>query len=185
MTFFKRYRMHFELRDAFIETPELEPDYQLWPWRDNLLEVHAQAKFESFRSELDAAVFPCLGDRSGCLRLMREITSRAGFVPLATWLIIRQEPQTLEIENCATIQGLCEKEGVGSIQNIGVVPEYRGLGLGTVLLSKALQGFKKAGMRLASLEVTAENDGAVRLYQRFGFKIVNTVYKSIEMPLVS
>ena len=34
------------------------------------LPVHAEVKYKSFREELDSNVFPCLGDREGCRRLM-------------------------------------------------------------------------------------------------------------------
>ncbi|MEZ6106284.1 MAG: hypothetical protein R3B96_09260 [Pirellulaceae bacterium] len=52
--------------------------YWLLSWDERLVEGHAVAKFESFRFELDANVFPCLGDLEGCHRLVREIFSRPG-----------------------------------------------------------------------------------------------------------
>jgi ribosomal protein S18 acetylase RimI-like enzyme len=64
---------------------------------------------------------------------------------------------------------------------VGVIPEHRGQGLGTVLLFQALRGFKQAGLRRAFLEVTAQNTGAVRLYERLGFKTTKTVYKAAEV----
>ena len=54
---------------------------------------------------------------------------------------------------------------IGAIQNLGVVPEYRGQGLGRALVRQALEGFYQAGLRRAYLEVTAENSAAVRLYR--------------------
>ena len=54
--------------------------YELQPYVAGLLRDHAIAKFNSFRQELDADVFPCLSRREGCLRLMRVITSRSDFV---------------------------------------------------------------------------------------------------------
>ena len=45
---------------------------------------------------------------------------------------------------------------------------------------KALEGFKRAGLVRAYLEVTSQNDGAIRLYRRLGFSKVRTVYKVIE-----
>ena len=46
---------------------------------------------------------------------------------------------------------------------------------------KALEGFRAAGLRRAYLEVTAQNDGAIRLYQRIGFVKARTVYKAVEV----
>ena len=49
------------------------------------------------------------------------------------------------------------------------------------LLLKSLQGFQAAGLRRTFLEVTAQNDGAIRLYQRLGFAKARTVYKAVEV----
>ena len=56
-------------------------------WDESLIDHHAEVKYLSFRGEIDAYVFPCLGDRYGCQRLMREIRRKPGFLPGATWLI--------------------------------------------------------------------------------------------------
>ena len=42
---------------------------------------------------------------------------------------------------------------------------------------------RAAGMRTVHLEVTAKNDGAVRLYRHLGFRHAKTVYKSVEVAL--
>lgn len=63
------------------------------------------------------------------------------------------------------------------IQNIGVVPGHRSLGLGRCLIERSLAGFLMHGLRRVTLEVTADNARAVRLYQRLGFRRVRTVYK--------
>jgi hypothetical protein len=52
--------------------------------------------------------------------------------------------------------------------------------LGTALLLKALRGFRHAGLTRAFLEVTAENKGAIRLYERVGFSVFKTVFKTTE-----
>jgi hypothetical protein len=62
------------------------------------------------------------------------------------------------------------------------VPGQRGFGLGTCLIEQALAGFRRLGLRRASLEVTADNSRAVRLYQRLGFRRAKTVYKIVDAP---
>ena len=84
-------------------------------------------------------------------------------------------------EYCGTIQGLCDRQGYGAVQNLGVTPLHRSQGLGTVLLGQALAGFRAAGLRRAYLEVTAQNTGAIRLYTALGFRRVRTVYKAVEV----
>jgi RimJ/RimL family protein N-acetyltransferase len=177
-TYFKRYRMEVDLASP-RHPAALPPGYRLVPWSETVVDVHARTKYRSFRDEIDALVFPCLGSHDGCRRLMREIRNKSGFLPNATWLIAHgSTPETLQW--CGTIQGVAERGGSGMIQNIGVVPGHRAMGLGTCLIERCLAGFRMHGLRRVSLEVTVENAGAVRLYQRLGFRRVRTVYKVVD-----
>jgi len=199
--YFKRYRMDLALAAGGLALAptaggfpaaagEMPPGYRLVPWHDGLIDAHARTKFRSFRSEIDAVVFPCLGDLEGCRRLMREIRGKGGFLPGATWLIARsrilppgadrQSPQPAEVEWCGTIQGVIDSSGAGSIQNIGIVPGHRGLGLGSVLIAQAVRSFAAQGLERVSLEVTADNVRAVNLYQRLGFRRAKTIYKVVD-----
>ncbi len=181
LTYFKRYRMEIGLRQLRREAcPDLSFRYDLVPWREELLDLHADTKYRSFCTELDANVFPCLGDRDGCRRLMTEIVGRSNFVPGATWLARFRGDQG-QVENCGTIQGVSDRGEFGAVQNLGIIPGHRGLGVGSRLLWEGLLGFREAGLRTAYLEVTAQNNGAVRLYERFGFRIVKTLYKAAEV----
>lgn len=181
LTYFKRFRMEVDLTGDLFPCPELAEGYSLVPFRDSLIEAHAATKYRSFRYEIDANVFPCLGDRDGCLRLMNEIVRREGFLCESTWLMQYRDPVTSQSENCGTIQGICDRSGFGAIQNLGVTPGHRGQQLGTVLMYYALRGFRLAGLRRAFLEVTAQNVGAIRLYERLGFRRTKTVYKAVEV----
>lgn len=180
LTYFKRYRMEIDLAGGPVPRPRLPAGFRLVPWRSSLLETHAEAKYLSFRHELDANVFPCLGEYEGCLRLMREISARDGFLANATWLVAYDRPLTTA-EYCGTIQGVRDRNDVGAIQNLGVTPEFRDHGLGSALMLRALAGFQAAGLKRAYLEVTAQNEGAIRLYRRLGFCKARTVYKAVEV----
>lgn len=172
ITYYKRLRMEIDLT-ALEAPPPLSAPYFWVPWDEGLLPAHAEVKYQSFREAIDAAVFPCLGDRNGCLRLMREIRRKAGFLPSATWLIANHD-------GCVgTIQGVLDRGPIGAIQNVGVLPDHRGFGLGAALVRKALWGFREAGVNRAFLEVTAENQPAARLYRGLGFQRVKTLYKAV------
>ena len=54
---------------------------------------------------------------------------------------------------------------------ISLLPEYRGLGIGTQLLRALLLLLRENGYRRVSLSVQKENS-ALRLYQRMGFHTV-------------
>ena len=243
--YFKRFRMEFDLTRVRLG-PDLPVGFRMVRWNAALIDAHARTKYACFRDEIDAVVFPCLGDLEGCRRLMREISNKAGFSPCATWLVARggtpadphqlgtphpgresqassrgvleqassrcvleqassrgvleqassrgvleqassrcvleQASSRCVLEWCGTIQGVVDAEGNGSIQNVGVVPSLRGLGLGSCLIEQALAGFQRLGLRRAFLEVTADNKPAVRLYHRLGFRTVRTIYKTVDSP---
>ncbi len=181
VTYFKRYRMQIDLREGIPEHEPLAAGYEFVPWSFEALAAHSEAKYRSFRSELDSNVFPCLGEAEGCLRLMKEISSRQGFVKSATWLIRFLHADTGRIENCGTVQGIKEQSDVGSIQNVGIVPGHRGKGLGVALVCKSLSGFHEAGVNFVTLEVTAHNAGALKLYRRLRFQTMRTVLKSVDV----
>ena len=116
------------------------------------------------------------GEYYGCVRLMHEISRQETFLAPATWLISWQSDGN-SFQDCGTIQGLALTEQLGSIQNIGIVPEHRGLGLGRALVEKSLEGFRMAGIRRVVLEVTASNQLAVELYRSLGFRTTRTMYR--------
>ncbi|MBA2345804.1 MAG: GNAT family N-acetyltransferase [Rubrobacter sp.] len=58
------------------------------------------------------------------------------------------------------------------INALAAYPEYRGLGLGTRLLEAAHTLASEAGCEELSLEVFDQNEGAVRLYERHGYRAV-------------
>lgn len=174
--YFKRHRMELPLKPPHAE-PELPAGFRWLAWDDSLLALHAEVKYASFHQHEDALVFPSLGTRSGCHDLMNAIRYRPNFCPEATWLVAGPDGAV------GTIQGLLDENGFGGIQNLGVVPEYRGHGLGRALLLKALAGFASVGVRRAFLEVTATNEPAVRMYRSVGFRAYKTLYRAVEVPL--
>ena len=180
-TYFKRYRMHIRLHALLFPLPTLPIGYQLLPWNRNHLYSHADAKYRSFLGEIDAHVFPCLGDLPSCYRLMEEIAQKPGFLPEATWLAVYAASPESPLQYCGTVQGIADDRLNGGIQNLGVTPDHRGMGLGRALLLKSLEGFWRSGMQWGSLEVTAQNAMAVSLYRKLGFRRTKTVYKAVEV----
>jgi GNAT superfamily N-acetyltransferase len=179
VSYFKRFRMELDLRGQRFLPVFVPPGYRLVPWEPDSLADHAAAMFHGFRHEIDADVFSCLTDLEGCQRLMQEISLKDGFLPEATWLAMCSNHG--ELECCGTIQGIRASHKYGAIQNVGITPSHRGCGLGTALITAALAGFQQAGLPRAYLEVTAQNDRAVRLYKRLGFRRTKTLFKAVEL----
>ncbi|MFO0919506.1 MAG: GNAT family N-acetyltransferase [Planctomycetaceae bacterium] len=148
LQYFKRFRMEFDLQQPF--PPARLPDGFAWvPWNPADIDRHAWVKFQSFRDEVDSEVFPCLGDYNGCYHLMREIADQTAFAPAATWLIIHASDGQPAVD-CGTIQGIAASSVFGGIQNVGVIPEFRRLGLGAALVLQALHGFRSQGLKRVS-----------------------------------
>lgn len=184
VTYYRRYRMEFDLTGGLPASPQLPEGFVWEPWRPVLLERHAVTKYGSFCDELDARIFSSLGALTGCHRLMTEITRQRSFVPAATWLIVSRPDEFAEPLDCGTIQGLGPTPLVGAIQNVGVLPQFRGFGLGRALVLKALWGYHARGFRRVQLQVTADNEPALELYRSIGFRHVRTLYRQVDEPAV-
>ncbi len=68
------------------------------------------------------------------------------------------------------------------VGNIGIVvkKEYRDRGIGTNLMKALLREAKKIGIKIATLEVVADNERAIHLYTKCGFKEFGRLPKSIQ-----
>jgi ribosomal protein S18 acetylase RimI-like enzyme len=63
------------------------------------------------------------------------------------------------------------EKGALYIQKMGVIPEARGKGVGTALLSDAITSARAAGFRRCVLDVAVTNPRAQQLYERLGFHV--------------
>lgn len=178
--FCRRLRLEIDLTRCKIAEPILPAGYRWLEWSPELLDRHAAVKFRCFEAEKDGQVFPSLRSADGCRRLMDYIATNPLFVPNATWLLVCDEAASEKLADCGTIQGLSSVLESGAIQNVGIVPEHRGRGLGRALVQAALCGFRESGLTHISLEVTAANLPAVNLYQSLGFLVTKTLYRSVE-----
>ncbi|WP_433944500.1 GNAT family N-acetyltransferase [Paenibacillus sp. SN-8-1] len=71
------------------------------------------------------------------------------------------------------LNGIRSAEGqvTGWNGGIGIAPEYRGQGLGKLLMEESMKAYLEAGVHLATLEAFVQNEGAIKLYERFGYVI--------------
>ncbi len=58
----------------------------------------------------------------------------------------------------------------GYITNIAVFPEYRNMGVGSALIKYLFEFAKENMLSFISLEVRESNNGAISLYEKFGFR---------------
>lgn len=179
MHYYRRFRMEFDFAERELPPVRLPEAFELLPWDPRDLLRHAATKYECFRDEVDSRLFPSLGTAAGCERLMLEIVSQKSFLPAATFLLAKRPNRSGFTEDCGTIQGLGLSGDSGSIQNVGVLPQYRGYGLGRSLVAAALHGFRRVGVQRVYLEATAENLPAIQLYRSLGFRLIRTTYREV------
>ena len=94
-------------------------------------------------------------------------------MPEATWLLSGPTGP------CGTVQGLRERGGRRRIQNLGIAARLARPGPGPDPAAAGPARLRQAGLGRALLEVTAQNEAAIRLYRRIGFRRSKTLYKAV------
>jgi ribosomal-protein-alanine N-acetyltransferase len=69
----------------------------------------------------------------------------------------------------------CELARRAVVMRIAVHPEARGLGIASQLIQTAIAEFTGLNLRCAELDVDIVKNGAIKLYERFGFKMMKLV----------
>lgn len=80
-----------------------------------------------------------------------------------------------------------KNEGQGHIISIAIDPNYRRLGAATLLLARAITGFKVANQEVVTLEVRESNTTAIEFYKKFNFiidRVVPGYYNDKEAAIV-
>ena len=97
---------------------------------------------------------------------------------------LRQEDLSLEVSLIAfragrlagfLLNGIRKNAGRKEAWNggTGVSPEFRGQGIGTVLVDASIKLYLEERVELATLEALSDNETAIDLYQKFGYEIVD------------
>ncbi len=177
----RRLQMAFDFSATPLPPLKIPPEFRFVAWRPDLLKIHAEVKYRSFRHDIDGHFFPTFRDFDRCVRLMEAISTSRAFLPDAT-LLIASHSMPDSIMYVANIQGMRHSDEVGAIQNVAVLPEFRNRKLGRALVLGGLYGFHKSGMKLVTLEVTAENHHAVQLYEHLGFQTYRDYIRDVYQP---
>ncbi|MFL5733665.1 MAG: GNAT family N-acetyltransferase [Chloroflexia bacterium] len=93
--------------------------------------------------------------------------------PDLSWLAFSEgdRDRAIGVAGCQVNESQNEQAGrlEGWIEGIGVVPDFRGRGIGKALLSRCLQSLRDAGLETALADVDSESTAAVGLFQGAGF----------------
>ncbi|PFA69736.1 hypothetical protein CN378_02925 [Bacillus sp. AFS015802] len=154
---FQEYVMEHSLTDI----PTIETPYSLSfkSWSPSSNEIFYEVYVASFR------------DRSGfpgwpIEKWVEWISGDPDFLPDKSY-IAKVKDQAVGFITAAQDSGK-----TGFIIQAGVIPEWRGKGIAAVLTAKCLEELRQDGMKSAGLHVNQNNPGAIKLYERLGFKII-------------
>lgn len=156
-------------RGAFGGPPRASVVVQ--PWSERWLEAAAELIARSYQGHIDSRINDQYQSVAGARRFLHNITNYPGcgaFYPPAAMVALDRWSGELR---ALSLTSLVEPR-VGHITQVCVAPELRGQGLGGELLWRTTEAFLTRGCQALSLTVSASNDGAVRLYQRIGFRTI-------------
>ena len=115
------------------------------------------------------------------------LTSKWHKLEKITYQIARNEYTYLVAENNNKLVGVCSayiSEGnVLSIEKLHILPEYKGLGIGSKLLGELINNFKN--IKTLVLEVVKNNNNAISFYENKGFvkvKEMDIVVNGVNVP---
>ena len=166
---YPRQLMIRESCEALPSAGPVDPGMRFLPWTDSQLRPASELIAEAYAGHVDANVTEDYRSVSSAERFLQQTInrgSRGRFLPEAS-LVARQA-------SSPTLRGICLGRmvgaSVGHLTQLCVAPDWRGFGIGSELLRRAVDGFRRAGCDAVSLTVTASNERAVQLYARAGFR---------------
>src|SRR4051812_17553812 len=114
-------------------------------------------------------------DIEAVMTLERELFSEDAWGDTMFWSELAQRDTryyivATEKDKIIGYAGLCAyARDTSYVQTIAVAPAWQGKGLGTRLLETLLAEADRRGCRQVDLEVRADNETAIQLYERHGF----------------
>jgi ribosomal protein S18 acetylase RimI-like enzyme len=148
-------------------------EFQLEPWTRKHDREAARLIYDTYRHHVDALLNDQYSSLEGAARLVDNIVHLQGcgeFLTRPSCAAVHVPSRKL-----AGILALTRvRSGTAHIPQIAVSAQYQGIGLGTTMLKNAFCELARCGYSELSLTVTALNSGAVRLYERLGFRTFRT-----------
>jgi ribosomal protein S18 acetylase RimI-like enzyme len=144
----------------------------LEPWQPSAYESAAELIHLAYTGHVDSGINDQYRSIHGAQRFLHNIVRFPGcgiFDPESSWLL--RSTATRELIGVL----LCSRvrQDSAHITQLCISPALRGLGLGPALLHHCIIGLRASGIASLSLTVTEGNDGARRLYERYGFRTVH------------
>jgi GNAT superfamily N-acetyltransferase len=165
---FKGRSRHYMVLDLArpVAAPSSPPDIRLRHIRREDLDAVSGVIYESHVGSVDAALNLTYSTPIQCRSFVDTIVLRAGCG--------RFDPDSSVVAESAdgivgVVLGSRLSRSNGHVCQVSIRRARQGSGLGSMLVLRALESFRRQGLRWASLSVTVDNFRAHRLYRRLGF----------------
>lgn len=148
-------------------------DFQLIPWDRRLDQEAAELLYYAYRRHVDAVINDQYASVTGASRLIENIVHHQGcgeFLSRISRMAVHRSSQ--QLAGILTVTGI--RPRTAHIPQVAVAETFQGRGVGSVLMEAAFRDLAGEGFEEATLTVTDQNAGAVRLYQRAGFHTFKT-----------
>jgi len=156
-------------------------------WDPDLIDDFAAMLYKIFAEpsiSIDAIFIPEYSTVGGVKKALKESaegkrTEDLGILDTRTTLLLLHEGAACGVSICYKWEemkcdhdasdNVIERVPMGLISMLGLLPQYRGKGLGEILLRRILKGYADEGVKGLRLWVTVENAPAFNLYKKLGF----------------
>jgi ribosomal protein S18 acetylase RimI-like enzyme len=174
---FEIYPRVFMERQLRYEGPAasatVPPALHLRGWRDSDFTAAGRLIALAYQGHLDSVINDQYRTVAGSLRFLHNIVRFPGcgqFDPATSLVLAHRDSEEL-----AGIV-LCSRVNIdtGHVTQLCIEPGLRHLGLGRLLLTQCIRALTTQGLGYISLTVTEDNQEALLLYRRMGFKSRHT-----------
>ncbi len=148
-------------------------EFRITPCEKKYAREAAELLFGAYHNHVDAAINDQYSSMAGATRLLDNILYYQGcgeFLGQVSKVAIHR--MTHKLAGVLTVTAV--RSDTAHIPQIAMARTLQGIGLGTALLESAFNDLVRAGYQRVSLTVTDANAGALRFYERLGFKTFRT-----------
>jgi len=166
---FPRQFMLFDLSGFDPEVPAFTPGLRIEHWHERHMQACADLIQLTYANHIDGAINDQYRSRTGAMKFLKNIVVLPGcgkFEAQASF-VLREETSD-HLIGCVLTSMVAR--GVGHTTQLCVLPGQQGHGLGKRLMLASMDALKKINGTELSLTVTSSNVGAVRLYEKLGFR---------------
>ncbi len=145
--------------------------FEFKPWSSSYLPRAALLMQQAHDGRVDAEMNELYRNPEGCRTLLENILQLQGCgepIPMAS--LVAQRPESRMLSGFIVATEISPRHA--HLAQVAVSPSAQGLGLGKLLLGRAIDALTRAGYLTVSLMVSETNERAFLLYESMGFRTV-------------